>query len=110
MMGRLYKLDAEHNPVYVGEDLDSINDWAQWHSKIENRRVAETPIDNEGNFVCTVFIGHTSSDAAKPFLFQTLIFGGPRSGEIFHYRTWQEAEAGHAAIVNLCKGEQGNKE
>jgi hypothetical protein len=102
-MGKLYKLDADHNPVYVGEDLDDIHEWVKWHSDIQNRRVAETSIDDDGNFVSTVFLGHTSSDAIVPYMFETLVFGGPLNGEMWRYRTWAEAEAGHATAVARCK-------
>jgi hypothetical protein len=102
-MGKLYKLDADHNPVCVSEDINDINAWVKWHSDMRNRLVAETMIDDDGNFVSTVFFGHTSSDATVPYMFQTLVFGGPLNGEMWRYRTWAEAEAGHAAAVKRCK-------
>lgn len=105
-MPGLYKLDANHNPVIVGEDLDAINDWVKWHSNPDNRRVAETTID-DNHFVSTMFHGHTASPAMAPYLFETLVFGGPLSGESMRYRTWAEAEAGHAAAVERCKAAQG---
>lgn len=102
-MRGFYKLDANRNPVPVGDDPESLADWARWNN-VENRRVALTVIDDEGNNVSTVFLGLDHSySGGRPVLFETLIFGGPYDGDMWRYHTWAEAEAGHAAAVDFCK-------
>jgi hypothetical protein len=105
-MSRLFKLDAEHNPVLVGDDLNGIHDWALWHNDEKNIRVGKTRLGDDDISVSTVFLGHTMSDSNAPYLFETFVFGGPLDGEMWRYRTWAEAEAGHAAAVTLCKTAQ----
>jgi hypothetical protein len=36
-------------------------------------------------------------------LFETVIFGGPCDWQLYRYCTWEEAEQGHAAIVERCR-------
>lgn len=70
-----------------------------------NRQVA---FHEEGGVqISTVFLGinHRRGEG-PPLLFETLVFGGPRDGEIERYSTWDEAEAGHARMVErVRKGE-----
>jgi hypothetical protein len=33
-------------------------------------------------------------------LFETMVFGGPLNGEMDRYATWDEAEAGHKAMLD----------
>lgn len=75
--------------------------WAQWFEKAwENLIVARTGV-GEGAAVSTVFLGldHSFSDGV-PLIFETLVFGGPLDGEMERYSTWDQAEAGHAAMVH----------
>ena len=47
--------------------------------------------------VSTVFLwGH-------PLLFETMVFGGKLDQEQKRYSTWEEAERGHAAMVERVK-------
>ena len=36
-------------------------------------------------------------------MFETVVFGGPCDWELYRYCTWEEAEEGHAAVVQRCK-------
>jgi len=70
----------------------------------KNRRVAETYIFNPYGkkiWVSTVFLGldHNFSGYGPPILFETMIFGGPYNTYQERYRTWDEAERGHARAV-----------
>ena len=91
-----------HDPV-VCEDL---NTWARWMETPE-RLVQDTKlIDSVHNDVrvCTAFLGvDVNFGDGEPILFETVVFGGPHDWELYRYRTWEEAEQGHAAIVERCK-------
>lgn len=103
-MRGLYTLDKNHNAVPVKDGAEALSDWAKWFENIENRRVADTPIDAPGAHVSTVFLGmdHGRGSDGKPVLYETLVFGGPLDSEMWRYRTWAEAEAGHLAAVAIC--------
>ena len=82
--------------------LDLLN-WGQWMEKNhQNRHVGddllETSVEGEkiSIRVSTVFIGldHNFGEG-DPLLFETMIFGGPHSGDTYRYHTWGEAEEGH---------------
>lgn len=99
MLGRLamshrwhYILEG-HEPKVV--DLMT---WARFFDNIEDRRVAKTKINNV--LVSTVFLGvdHSFGDG-PPLLFETMVLGGPLDGEQDRYSTWDQAEAGHKAMV-----------
>jgi hypothetical protein len=86
-----YILDG-HTPVPA--DLMT---WAAWFEKAE-RHVAKTNIGDV--FVSTVFLGLDHNwGRGPPILFETMVFKGPLDGEQERYVTWEEAEAGHAAMV-----------
>ena len=72
----------------------------------ENRAVARTVIKD--TTISTVFLGidHSFSDDGPPILFETLVFGGPLNDEQARYATWDEAEKGHATIVERVKAAQ----
>ncbi len=54
--------------------------------------------------VSTVFLGldHGYGDG-PPVLFETMVFGGPLDGEQVRYKTWEQAEAGHTAMVQTVQ-------
>jgi hypothetical protein len=98
-MSKKYYLDG-HNVV----ETDDIRKWA--HSfEGTNRVVAKTEL--EGAEVSTVFLGidHQFEEGGPPLLFETMVFGGPHDQEQERYSTWEEAEAGHARMVEHVKGE-----
>ncbi len=94
---RNYKLDG-HNPVPCDDTLE----WAQWYEKAD-RRIALTDVAPDVH-VSTVFlsIDHNWGDG-PPVLFETMVFGGPLDEEQVRYCTWDEAELGHAAMVERVK-------
>lgn len=95
-----YRLEG-HTPVAV-TDLD------QWGTELEAsdryRRVGGAQWHEPDVWVSTVFLGvdHNHYGQGPPILFETMIFA-PRVPEVDQeqrrYRTWDEAAAGHAAVV-----------
>jgi hypothetical protein len=75
--------------------------WAKWFETAD-RTVSKTQIGEWE--VSTVFLGldHAFGDG-PPLLFETLVFGGPLDSNMVRYSTWDQAEAGHAEMVNRVK-------
>jgi len=71
------------------------------------RRVGWDELD-AGVTVSTVFIvyDHQFGDG-PPLLFETMVFNGDHDGWQDRYPTWEEAEAGHAAVVAALKAGLG---
>lgn len=42
--------------------------------------------------------------ADRRWIFETLVIGGPLDDKMKRYSTWEEAEAGHAAMVEQVRG------
>lgn len=77
--------------------------WARWLEK-SDRVVAIT--ERDGVKVSTVFLGLDHSfGGGPPQIFETLVFEGDHDGDMDRYSTWEEAEAGHAAMVEKVFGE-----
>lgn len=81
--------------------------WARFFEDANNRRVAHTLI---GPYrVSTVFLGldHNYCESGPPLLFETMSFGpegAPDDCQMQQrYSTWDEAEAGHAAVVEWLR-------
>ena len=95
MAFRHYILDG-HEPVAV-----SLETWAKWFDENEDERVVcQTEV--KGAKVSTVFIG--IAGPSGNYLFETQVFyeAGAISGSgTREYATWDEALAGHMAIVYL---------
>src|SRR5215813_8215351 len=55
--------------------------------------------------ISTVFIGidHNFRRDGPPLTFETMVFNGPLNEEQRRWTTWDEAEAGHVAMVDLVK-------
>lgn len=67
-----------------------------------DRHVGKTTIGDVD--VSTVFIGGDHNwDDGPPLLFETMVFGGPLDQEQERYTTWEEAETGHALMVERVK-------
>lgn len=81
------------------------DDFMRWARSFEisNRRVAEMQLGE--TYVSTVFLGtdHSFGDG-PPMLFETMIFGGKHDGYCERYSTWEQAEAGHARILEMLRG------
>lgn len=64
------------------------------------RRVAITEFP-DGSYISTVFLAlNHHYGASKNLWFETIVFGGPLTGEMERYETWDEAEQGHALMVS----------
>jgi len=83
--------------------VDDVLEWGRNLGNAENRRVAFDKIGDEAE-VSTVFLSldHSFGHGA-PLLFETLVFGGKLDGEQDRYSTWDEAEAGHRAMVERVR-------
>lgn len=79
--------------------LADLMTWVESFKNTEVRIVAKTEVGDAE--VSTVFLGldHQFGDG-PPLIFETLVFGGSLDQEMDRYTTWEQAEAGHAAMVN----------
>jgi hypothetical protein len=93
----MYILDEHGNPK-LERDLMA---WATWYGSGDCRRVARTQIGQAT--VSTVFLAldHNWS-GGPPVLWETMIFGGPATGEMMRYTSREEALIGHAEMVTRC--------
>ena len=87
---------AGHTPV----PCDDLHEWAKAY-EANDRRVAWTALEKFD--VSTVFLGidHNFGGDGPPILFETMVFRAGESSDIDmdRYSTWEEAEAGHAKMV-----------
>ena len=92
-MSDWYILDG-HKPV---KEPDPINS-AKWFGE-HDCHVGDDMIGDVR--VSTVFLGvdHVGWYGGPPELFETMVFGGPLDLEQERYATWDEAEAGHKAMM-----------
>lgn len=83
------------------EEHDTLK-WGQWMETAE--RVLWKTHCFEGGRVSTVFLGLDHNLwGNRPVLYETMVFGGPLDQEIDRYSTFEEAKAGHGAMVDRCK-------
>lgn len=89
----------------VGHDAvptDNMFEWARYFDGAMNdrRRVDLTWLDTDVH-VSTIFIGldHNFTEHGPPILFETMIFGSELDQSMRRYSTWDEAAAGHLALV-----------
>lgn len=96
-----YILDADKRPVCVG-----VEEWERWFD-MANRHVAFTQINSQVE-VSTLFLGidHSFGRPGPPILFETMIFGGEHDQDRWRYSSWDEAKAGHDAVVKRLKGDE----
>ena len=83
--------------------------WAKWFEKARQDRVVARTNVVPGSDVSTVFLGldHQWGDG-PPLIFETMVFGGPLDQETERYSTWEEAEAGHAQMVERVRRAPGD--
>lgn len=65
------------------------------------KRVGSTTTAN-GSHVSTVFLAldhRYAKEEGDPLVFETLVQGGPNDQDMERYSTYEEAEAGHARLV-----------
>uniref|UniRef100_A0A6M3LRW0 Uncharacterized protein n=1 Tax=viral metagenome TaxID=1070528 RepID=A0A6M3LRW0_9ZZZZ len=83
------------------KQCDDLLIWAKWFEKAE-RHVADDTID--GVRISTVFLGLDHQyGQGPPLLFETMVFGGPNDQDQLRYSSWDEAEKGHAEILEREK-------
>lgn len=86
-----------HVAVPVEDSMLGLLKWGKWFQTAD-RHVAKTDIAHV--HVSTVFLGLNHSYVeGPPLIYETMVFGGPLDGEQDRYSTWDEAELGHAAMV-----------
>ncbi len=94
---KLYILDG-HTPVLCHD----IEKWGMW-MMLDRAQVGETTVGEM--WVSTVFLGidHGFMHIGPPVLFETMVFLGHESISCDRYCTWEEAEAGHAKVVQTAR-------
>lgn len=94
-----YILDENHNAVPVEDALE----WARWFETAnESRRVGRDTVGRAD--ISTVFLGlNQNFGRGVPLLYETMVFGGPDDGWQDRYSTWDEAIAGHDAVVGKLR-------
>jgi len=90
---------------YILKDKKAISvdviEWARWFEKAD-RKVAHTKIGEAT--ISTVFLGLDHSfGLGPPLIYETMVFGGKLDEEMERYSTWEQAEAGHAAMVERVR-------
>ena len=95
-----YKINEDKTVEALPEGVFPYDEYETPH-----RRVGDDTVD--GQRVSTVFLSLDHSwDINKdhtPILFETMIFGGPYTEEMWRYSTYDQAKAGHDRIVNCLK-------
>lgn len=84
----------------------SLEEWAMFFDKAENRLVAKTVVSPNGRTgVSSVFLGldHNWCPEGGPVLFETMIFGGPLNEYCRRSRTWTECEEEHRIAVRRAR-------
>jgi len=95
--------------ILTGHDPIPCEDFTTWTTWMDGpgRLVQDIQlIDAAHNLVrvCTAFLGvDVNFGDGAPVLFETVVFGGPYDWELYRYCTWEEAQQGHAAIVERCR-------
>ena len=96
-----YNLNG-HDPIPC-DDLDTWTNWMEGPDRLVRDSHLIDPGRNRVR-VCTAFLGvDVNFGDGEPILFETVIFGGPFDWNLYRYCTWEEAEHGHAAIVERCR-------
>ena len=83
----------KHEPVLVKNPLV----WDAWF-RTANRQIDK---DKMGDIeITTIFLGvDDSAESSPPLLFKTEVFGGELNGKTNLWSTWNQAEAGHRAML-----------
>ena len=78
--------------------------WSTWFGTT-NHRVKRSDLEGDV-MISTVFIGLNHNWGDGPLhLFETMVFREGQDGEMKRYSTWEEAEAGHDAMVSQILSE-----
>lgn len=98
----MYILDKNKEPIRC----ENIQQWGEWISKKENKRVALTK--KLGITISTVFLGVDHNFVGgPPIIFETMIFGGDHDQEMMRYTSWEDAVSGHCQVcerlgISVC--------
>lgn len=66
-------------------------------------KVAHTNLSDDVS-ISTVWLGLNHNwDDGPPHIFESMVFGGTLDGETRRYSTWEQAEAGHAELVEKAR-------
>ena len=93
--------------VLDGHEVISTSDVHEWTQmwETDSRYVGNTEVGDAR--VSTVFLGidHRFSGDGPPLVFETMVFGLDDYDEQYteRYATWDEAERGHARIVEMVR-------
>lgn len=100
-----YTLDDTGSPV----PCDDLAEWSRWYVKNKKRRtIGRTNLQELGT-VSTVFLavdhgfGFRDPLHYKPFLWETMVFGGPLDQYQRRYTSREEALQDHKRIVSALK-------
>lgn len=93
--------------ILKGREIKSTKDvleWGQWFEAADNTRIIKQENSKLNYWVSTVFLGvdYNFSNEGEPILFETMVFNSKKeSAELDseRYRTYAEAELGHALMV-----------
>jgi hypothetical protein len=101
---KLMEEDAPRYYVLQGHTPVPVHDVLAWAASFEHkdRIVAQDQIGDY--FISTVFLGmnHNWGDG-PPVLFETMIFLDDKGDACERYCTWDEAQAGHAAVCERLR-------
>ena len=94
-------LDDNHVPMFT----EDISVWTAWMADWSTKAVVAHDDLGNGVHVSTVFLAFACHDDNNPVpRFETMVFGGKYHHANRHYKTWDEAKAGHEAAVRWLKG------
>src|SRR5437660_11934023 len=96
---------SDNRFVLEGIEPKACSSSSAWHKWLESadRQIATTSIEYRG-IVITInsqFLGIAATAGAntKPYLFMTVVFGGPLGGKAWRGRSWCGTLRNHAAAV-----------
>lgn len=87
--------------------VDDLYEWGAWFQTANRHIAQDEPLP--GVRVSTVFLGldHRYGGDGPPLIFESMVFGGELDQEMDRYSTWEEAERGHAAMIERVKASAG---
>ena len=83
-------------PVAIKDTLE----WGEWFETAD-RIVKQEHINTVQ--ISTVFLAVDHAYQGNPLLFETMIFGGEHDEYQTRYSTWDQAEEGHQAAVEMVR-------
>jgi len=92
-----------------GSEIRDPNRFMELLNDLNARHVRSTLVDTDKGVirVSTLFLGFDSSGHEPPYLWETMVFGGPAAfkGCAWKHRTRQGALAGHGGVLEALRGE-----